>query len=111
MSHVHRINGYDRDTYAATRRNAESILRNGGAESIDCVDAADECNRLARECDRLEAELDRVRYILSQLVDELHPAFVAEYSAARTAAEYVKAHPPAPATAADRDGGRSYGGG
>jgi hypothetical protein len=107
MSHVYRIGSVYGVTYVSTAREANRCNPNGERpESINCLDAVAECQRLSDEVDRLDAAVG----VASQLIDGLWGMMaMPDDGVDNRVAAFLKAHPPSPATASDRDGGRSYG--
>lgn len=110
MATVYKACGLDETVYFNTSRE---VMRHkfGGdeiPESIERLDAAGECNQLVDEIRQIESQYYRVRMLLDELCG-ICPSDILAKGSGRRAAEFIAAHPMAPATAADREGERSYG--
>ena len=114
MSHVYRIESIHGDgtEYVNTSREADQC-RPGGElpESVTRVDAAGECNRLERYVRETERFAQSVRLLLEQLRDECSVEVITGTAIGRKVNQFLADNPLPAATAADRDGQRSYGGG
>lgn len=111
MSKVYRVASIYGIEYCNTAREADRCKPGGESpESVTCVDAAGECNRMEREYQQLEQMYDKVRYMLEELRDVCCPVeamFKTEIG--RQVQSFIKENPLPPATDANRDGQRSYG--
>lgn len=110
MASVYKACGINETLYFNT---SKEVMRHkfGGdewPESIERCDAAGECNQLVDEIRQIEGQYYRVRLLLEELCS-ICPNDILAKGCGRRAAEFIEAHPLPPTTAADRDGGRSYG--
>lgn len=80
-------------------------------EMVDKLDAAAECTRLNTLLDEQERKTHRIHHLLSELVDQFPDLPLLSRPTGRAAVKFLEDNPLPPATAADRDGGRSYGSG
>lgn len=107
MVHVYHIGSIYGDGYVSTLREVKRA-RPGGElpDSFSRVDAVAECNKFLRVVDDLEKEANAARLLLQKVADarDVSVELLSEIDI------YFAANPMPPATAADRDGQRSYGG-
>lgn len=110
MARVYQANSIYETVYFNTSKEAMRYRAGGDElpESIERLDAAEECNRLLKCIDDAEGDYNAARMILDELFD-ICSANVRCSSVGKRAADFIAAHPLPPATANDRDGGRSYG--
>ena len=112
MSKVYRVAGVDSVEYFNTAKETNRCKPGGDEpESVECFDAAAQCNLLDRTIDETERRLNRVRMLLAELIEVCPTAAVFSTRAGKNAFDYLQANPLPPATAGERDGGRSYGNG
>lgn len=110
MSKVYRVGSYYGTEYFGTVKAASSYKPGGEEpESVDCVDAAEECMRLMKDVDDAERSIRGLRMLLEDLVDVCPNEITVKTLAGQRASKFCKDNPLPPADAADRDGGRSYG--
>ena len=111
MNRIYRVGSVHGTVYCGTKKEVRTT-KLGGEEpdSIEAVDAAHECNWLLDDIEAKEKEILQLRRIVAGLISESGGCPSCESSEAyREAFAYMKLHPLPPATASDRDGGRSYG--
>lgn len=100
------------EVYVGTQKEADRHRFGGDElpEEVEKLDAAEECNRLQKEIDDCLRSIRALRNLLGDLVD-MCPEEVLDTPSGQRAYRFIKANPLPPADSADRDGGRSYGGG
>lgn len=110
MGRVYLVNSLHGDVqYTNTSREASRAFPDG-YESLSMLDGAAECNRLAAEVEEAEDRTRKLRLFLEDLVN-ITPGKVEDSDVWQRVLEFCEKNPLPPATAADRDGERSYGGG
>ena len=110
MPNVYRVGSIYGTTYFNTAREADRH-KPGGEEPEEVIrlDAAGECNRLSRYLDVEEQMSERLRYLLYELAERCEPGILSGTDVGRQVQKMMRERPIATATAAERDGGRSYG--
>lgn len=109
MGKVYLVTSLYGDEYFNTVREVNSHKPGGEEpESVDRLDAAKECNRLLGYADDMELKFWQARSLLDELVYTADPN---SSGVVDRVTAFLEANPLPPATAADRDGERSYGGG
>lgn len=110
MAFVWRVGSYHGTEYFNTAREAGRCKPGcEEPESFSRVDGAAECNRLEIYIENAERTSNRLRLMLRDLLGICPVETVHGTEAGRNALEYLAKNPLPPATAADRDGQRSYG--
>ena len=106
MSKVYRVGSIHGTVYLNTAKEVDKCKPGcEEPESVDCVDAAEECNRLLKSEYDSEKALAHVRLLLLDLLNGCSIGTPAH----QRAMQYFEENPFPPSNAADRDGGRSYG--
>lgn len=110
MSRVYEAASIYETVYFNTAKEAFRYRAGGDElpESIRRCDAAEECNRLMKLIDDTETMYDQSRLLLQELY-EISPSSTCASSIGLRVGKFIESHPMAAATAADNDGGRSYG--
>lgn len=110
MSNVYRVGSLYKTEYFNAAKEANRC-RPGGEEpeSVECVDAAAECNRLERSTEKIEQFGNSARLLLEELRDICPDDVINETEIGRRVSRFLEENPMPPATSADRDGQRSYG--
>lgn len=112
MSKVYRIDSIYETVYVNTAREANRCKPGGEEpESVDCLDAATECNHLQEEIYSIERTVFALRMLLEELHDSLPRHILKELVAGQQLDKFITDNPLPPAGSADRDGQRSYSGG
>jgi hypothetical protein len=110
MAKVYRVGSLYGTEYFNTVREADRCKPGGELpESVICVDAAGECNRLERYMEETERFSQKVRLLLEELRDVCPVEVTHNTEAGRRANKFIVENPLPPATSGDRDGQRSYG--
>lgn len=109
MSNVYRVGSMYGTVYFNTVREADRCKPGGEEpESVERLDAAEECNRLTQDAEAAERTINGLRMLLEDLLG-VCPDDVFETPSGQRARKFVEDNPLPPATGADRDGQRSYG--
>lgn len=108
---VYRVGSLYGTHYFNTVREANKC-RPGGEEpeSVDKINAAEECARLDGEIEAADKTISGLRLLLHDLVDSYPNGLPMSSEAWRRVVRFVNENPLPPADSADRDGQHSYGG-
>ncbi len=111
MSKVYRVGSVYGTTYFNTAKEADRDKPGGEEpESVQRLDAAEECNRLAKDVDEADRTIWALRTLLEDLVHACPSDVLRTTEAGRRASKFIKDHPLPSADSCERDGGRSFGG-
>lgn len=109
MSNVYRVGSMYGTNYFNTAKEAVRCKPCGEEpESVERLDAAEECTRLHKSCNDMESDAVTLRRLLRCLTDVCSDDVLATDDG-KAALAYLAKNPAPPADAANRDGGRSYG--
>lgn len=110
MSNIYRVDSLYGIEYFGTSKEADRSRPYGEQpESVQRLNAADECNRLREEADDIERDMNTARLLLAELLDVCPNEIIEQTAAGRNASKFIDEHPMTAATCAERDGDRSYG--
>ncbi len=111
MSKVYLVDSLYETVYFNTVKEAGRYKPgNEEPESVERLDAAEECNRLLRDVDDGARTIRALRMLLEDLVNVGHSSDLQGTQAWKRVVKFVEENPLPPADSADRDGQRSYGG-
>jgi hypothetical protein len=111
MSKVYRIGSMYGTEYVNTAKEANRCKPGGEEpESVERLDAAEECARLAKDVEDAERSINAVQMLLEDLCGVCPPDVLESTEAGKRASKFIKAHPLPPAGDGNRDGQRSYAG-
>lgn len=110
MSTVYRVGSHHATAYFNTAKDAARYKPGGEEpESVDRLDAADECNDLLTRVEQSERLWNSARLLLEGLLDVCPSGVIHGTEAGRRASKFIADNPLPAADSSDRDGGRSYG--
>lgn len=112
MGKVYYVGSIYKEVYFNTAKDCRRCKPGGEEpESVEVLDAAEECNRLMQDVRDAERTITSLRMLLEELRDVCSMDLLEGIFAGRRVCKFIADNPLPPADSADRDGGRSYGGG